>query len=179
MKIRWGIFHENTKKDSLMKMATDLNYSPSVGVARMGHEGKSGIDRATLIPVDVWWWRCLGFLNEIIYFHYLTVCLFDDKFFYPEACFVFTAWVEKIDTHLMRCFINFLHLIRCLLSIFLYQIRSFYQFLAPNKMFFPITIPITLNSLITYWHPQQCIRPLSTDKTGENDHWCCIWKQEC
>ena len=34
-----------------MKMATDLNYSPSVGVARMGHEGKSGIDRATLIPV--------------------------------------------------------------------------------------------------------------------------------
>ena len=36
-----------------MKMATDLNHSPSIGVARMGHEGKSGIDRATLIPVDV------------------------------------------------------------------------------------------------------------------------------
>ena len=33
-----------------MKMATDLNHSPSIGVARMGHEGKSGIDRATLVP---------------------------------------------------------------------------------------------------------------------------------
>ena len=114
-----------------MKMATDLNHSPSIGVARMGHEGKCGIDRATLIPVHVWWWRCLGFLNEIIYFHYLTVCLFDDKFFYPEACFVFTAWVEKIDTHLMRCFI-----IVCTWE------DLFYQLFAPDKICFNLFAPI-------------------------------------
>ena len=59
------------------------------------------------------------------------------EFFYPEACFVFTAWVEKIDTHLKRCFIFFLHLR-----------RSFHQFsLAPDKMFFPITLQITLIGL--------------------------------
>ena len=87
-----GEFDENTKenfswkykRDSSMKMATDLNHSPSIGVARMGHESKRGIDRATLIPINVWWWRCLDFLNEIIYFHYLTICLFDDKFFFTQ-----------------------------------------------------------------------------------------------
>ena len=40
-------------------MATDLNHRPSVGVAGMGHEGKGGIDSATLVPVvdddDVVW----------------------------------------------------------------------------------------------------------------------------
>ena len=100
-----------------MKMATDLNHSPSIGVARMGHEGKCGIDRATLIPVNVWWWHCLDFLNEIIYFHYLTVCLFDDKFFLPRGLFCLHSmgWEDRHTPDEM-----------------------FYQFCAPDKMFLSI-----------------------------------------